>query len=242
LSVKKRGGGHAGGDAGARGLTVKVKKAKKLKPSSVRWLQRQLNDPYVEAAQKEGYRSRAAYKLTGLDDRFHFLKPGMAIIDLGAAPGGWTQVCVQRTKADRPGTKSRIVAIDLLEIDPIPGAEIFQLDFMADEAPAILREKLGRPADAVLSDMAPSTIGHANTDHIRIMGLVEAALDFAVQVLAPDGVFVAKVFQGGAEGEALNLMKRAFKTVRHAKPPASRAESAEMFVIATGFRGLPESR
>ena len=166
----------------------------------------------------------------------------MAIIDLGAAPGGWTQVCVQRTKADRPGTKSRIVAIDLLEIDPIPGAEILQLDFMADEAPEILREKLGRSADAVLSDMAPSTIGHAATDHIRIMGLVEAALDFAVQVLAPDGVFVAKVFQGGAEGETLTLMKKAFKSVRHAKPPASRAESAEMFVIATGFRGLPENR
>lgn len=239
MSVKKRGGGHAGSGGGARGLTVTVKKAKKLKPSSVRWLQRQLNDPFVEAAQKEGYRSRAAYKLTGLDDRFHFLKPGMAIVDLGAAPGGWTQVCVQRTKADRPGSKSKIVAIDLQEIDPIPGAEILHLDFMADEAPAILREKLGRPADAVLSDMAPFTIGHANTDHLRIMALVEAALDFATEILAPDGIFVAKVFQGGAESEALNLMKRAFKSVRHAKPPASRAKSAEMFVVATGFRGRP---
>ena len=242
MSVKKRGGGHAGGGGGARDLTVKVKKAKKLKPSSARWLQRQLNDPFVAAAQKEGYRSRAAYKLTGLDDRFHFLRPGLAIVDLGAAPGGWTQVAVQRTKADQPGTKSKIVAIDIQEVEPIPGAEILHLDFMADEAPGILREKLGRAADVVLSDMAPFTIGHANTDHIRIMMLVEAALDFAVQVLAPNGVFVAKVFQGGAEGDALNLMKKAFKTVRHAKPPASRAESAEMFVVATGFRGLPESR
>ena len=241
MSVKKRGGGHAGSGGGARDLTVKVKKAKKLKPSSARWLQRQLNDPFVAAAQKEGYRSRAAYKLTGLDDRFHFLKPGMAIIDLGAAPGGWTQVAVQRTKADRPGSKSKIVAIDLQEVEPIPGAEILHLDFMADEAPAILREKLGRPADAVLSDMAPFTIGHANTDHLRIVALVEAALDFAIQVLAPGGVFVAKVFQGGAEGDALTMMKRTFTTVRHAKPPASRAESAEMFVVATGFRGLTKS-
>src|SRR5262249_6282173 len=163
-------------------------------------------DPFVAAAQKEGYRSRAAYKLTGLDDRFRFLKPGQAIIDLGAAPGGWTQIAVQRTKADHAGSKSRIVAIDIQEVEPIPGAEILHLDFMADEAPGILREKLGRPADVVLSDMAPFTIGHADTDHLRIMMLVEAALDFAVQVLAPNGTFVAKVFQGGAEGEALNLM------------------------------------
>ncbi len=237
MTAKKRGSGAQGS---GRGLAVKVKTAKRRKTSSVRWLQRQLNDPYVEKAHKEGYRSRAAYKLIELDDRFKFLRPGLAVLDLGAAPGGWTQVIVQRTHSDRPGSKSHVVAIDLSAVDPIPGAEVFQLDFMADDAPQIIRERLGRAADVVLSDMAPYTIGHANTDHIRIMMLAEAAYEFAIEVLAPGGVFVAKVFQGGTEGQLLARMKLAFKTVRHAKPPASRTESSEMYVIATGFRGVVE--
>ena len=232
MSAKRRGSGpHAGG----RGLAVKLKASKRLKPSSQRWLKRQLNDPYVEAAHAEGYRARSAFKLLELDDRFHFLKPGLAVIDLGAAPGGWLQVLVARTRA--PSSGARVVGIDIAKMEPVPGAEILQLDFLADDAPGIIRETLGRAADAVLSDMAPAATGHAQTDHLRIVTLAEAAFDFALEILAPGGTFVAKVFQGGTEAKLLARMKTAFAEVRHAKPPASRAESAEVYVVATGFRG-----
>ena len=232
MTAKRRGGGAR---SSGRGLSVRVKTAKGRKPSSQRWLKRQLNDPYVEAAHAEGYRSRAAYKLIGLDDRFHFLKPGMAVVDLGAAPGGWTQVIVARTRA--PSSGARVVAVDIAGMDPVPGAEVVQLDFMADAAPALIRDRLGRAADVVVSDMAPAATGHAQTDHVRIMALAEAAFDFALEILATGGTFVAKVLQGGTERELLARMKGAFTAVRHAKPPASRTESAEMYVVATGFRG-----
>lgn len=210
-------------------MTIRVKSGKKRKLSSRRWLERQLNDPYVAKAQREGYKSRAAYKLAELDDRFHFLKRGMSVVDLGAAPGGWTQVAVARTGG-------KVVAADILQMDPIPGAEIVQLDFMDNAAPDTIKAKLSGRVDVVLSDLAPSTIGHAATDHLRIVTLVEAAFYFACEVLAPGGVFVAKVFQGGTEGELLTQMKKRFASVKHAKPPASRAESAEVYVVATGFR------
>jgi 23S rRNA (uridine2552-2'-O)-methyltransferase len=224
-----------GKGSGSRMLFEKVKTAKKRKPSSTRWLQRQLNDPYVHEARKMGFRSRAAFKLTELDDRFHLLQPGLKVVDLGAAPGGWTQVAVERI-----GPKGAVVGIDILEWDPIPGATVLVGDFLADETPDRLKEALGGQADLVLSDMAAPTTGHASTDHLRIIGLVEVALDFAMDVLAPGGGFVAKVFQGGTEKTLLDTLKRAFAVVRHAKPPASRAESAETYVIATGFRGRPQ--
>ena len=212
-----------------RDLTVRVKTARGRKASSTRWLQRQLNDPYVAAAQREGYRSRAAYKLLELDERFGFLTPGARVIDLGSAPGGWTQVAVQKCHGPT-------VAIDLLEMAEVPGAQFIQGDFLDDDMPERLKAALGGPADIVISDMAPSLSGHSNTDHLRTMALVEAAYAFALEVLAPGGTFVAKVFQGGTEGELLADMKRRFAKVRHAKPPASRAESAEIYVVATGFR------
>ncbi len=212
-----------------RDLSVRVKTARGRKASSTRWLKRQLNDPYVAAAQREGYKSRAAYKLLELDDRFGFLTPGARIVDLGAAPGGWTQVVVQKCHGPT-------VAIDLLEMDEIPGADFIQGDFLDDDMPDRIKAALGGPADIVLSDMAPSLTGHANTDHLRTMALVEAAYAFAIEILAPGGTFVAKVFQGGTEGQLLADMKRRFTKVRHAKPPASRAESAEIYVVATGFR------
>jgi 23S rRNA (uridine2552-2'-O)-methyltransferase len=237
LTAKRSSGARSGGGPrpGARSAAVKLKSKKKRKPSSQRWLERQLNDPYVEAARAAGYRSRAAYKLAELDDRFHILKPGQAVIDLGAAPGGWTQVIVARTRA--PASGAKVVALDILDTDPIPGAEILKLDFMADEAPERLRAALGRAADVVVSDMAPATMGHAQTDHLRIVTLVEASYEFAREVLAPGGAFVAKVFQGGTESTLLQRMKADFTEVKHAKPPASRAESAEVYVVATGFRG-----
>lgn len=209
----------------------RVKAAKARKLSSRRWLERQLNDPYVAAAKRAGYRSRAAYKLAELDDRFHFLKRGQRVVDLGAAPGGWTQIAVARAG------KGRVVGIDLLAIDPIPGATLLQGDFLADDAERKLLEALGGAPDVILSDMAAPAIGHASTDHLRIVALVEAALEFAGKVLAPGGIFVAKVFQGGAERSLLEQMKRDFTSVRHAKPPASRAESAEVYVVAQGFHG-----
>jgi 23S rRNA (uridine2552-2'-O)-methyltransferase len=232
LSAKRRGSGpHTGG----RGLAVKLKSAKRLKPSSQRWLKRQLNDPYVEAAHSEGYRARSAFKLIELDDRFHFLRPGLTVVDLGAAPGGWLQVLVARTRA--PSSGAHIVGIDIAKMEPVAGAEVLQLDFLDDDAPDIIRKTLGRAADAVLSDMAPPATGHAQTDHLRIVALAEAAFEFALEILAPGGTFVAKVFQGGTEAKLLARMKTAFAEVRHAKPPASRAESAEVYVVATGFRG-----
>jgi 23S rRNA (uridine2552-2'-O)-methyltransferase len=225
-----------GGGSGRTGrIKVRVRTAKRRSTSSTRWLERQLNDPYVEKARAEGYRSRAAYKLIELDDRFHLLKPGARVVDLGAAPGGWSQVAAARVGS--AGGKGRVVAIDILEMDAIPGVEVLHLDFLDDAAPERLTAALGGPADVVLSDMAPATTGHRQTDHMRIMALCEAALDFARQVLAPGGSFLAKVLRGGTEGALLADMKRDFAAVRHVKPPASRADSAELYVLATGFRG-----
>lgn len=219
----------------ARDKTVRVKTAKQRTASSAQWLGRQLNDPYVREAKRLGYRSRAAFKLIQLDDRFHFLKPGLRIVDLGAAPGGWSQVAAARVKSE--AGRGRVVGIDVLATPPVPGATVLQLDFLAPEAPDALRAELAGPADVVLSDMAAPTTGHAATDHRRVMALAETAYAFAREVLAPGGTFVAKVFQGGTEKELLDALKRAFATVRHAKPPASRSESAEVYVVAQGFRG-----
>jgi 23S rRNA (uridine2552-2'-O)-methyltransferase len=214
----------------SRGLAIPVKTAKSRTPASQRWLARQLNDPYVAAARLQGWRSRAAFKLLELDDRFHLIRPGVRVLDLGAAPGGWTQVAVKRGAAS-------VLAVDLLPIDPIHGATVLQGDFTDPEMPERLRAELGGLADVVLSDMAPNTTGHAATDHIRIVALAEMALDFAVQTLSPGGSFVTKVFQGGSERGVLDALKRHFSTVRHAKPPASRKESSELYVVATGFKG-----
>jgi 23S rRNA (uridine2552-2'-O)-methyltransferase len=217
--------------AGGRNLQTRVLTAKGRKASSTRWLQRQLNDPYVAAAGRAGYRSRAAFKLGELDDRFKFLKRGARVVDLGAAPGGWSQIA-----AERAGNGGKVIALDILEMAALPGVEVLTLDFTADDAPQRLIAALGGQADVVLSDMAPNLTGHAKTDHLRIIALVEAAYEFATGVLAPGGAFVAKVFQGGTEAVLLADMKRRFATVRHAKPPASRAESAEVFVVAMGFK------
>jgi 23S rRNA (uridine2552-2'-O)-methyltransferase len=216
--------------SGGRGLSVGVRTTRGRSVGSQRWLARQLNDPYVAAAQREGWRSRAAFKLIEMDDRFHLIRRGARVLDLGAAPGGWTQVAVQRGAAT-------MVGVDLLAIDAIPGATLIQGDFQEPGMPGRLATALGGPADLVLSDMAPNTTGHAGTDHIRIMALAELALDFATEVLAPGGGFVCKVFQGGSERELLDRMRRSFTQVRHAKPPASRKESSELYVVATGFRG-----
>ena len=218
-----------------RAPTERVKTAKGRKLSSTRWLERQLNDPYVAAAKRQGYRSRAAFKLAELDDRFHFLKPGKRVLDLGAAPGGWTQIAVARVGRGRG--EIRVVGIDLLELDPIPGTTLINADFLSENAKKCVIDALGGPPDVILSDMAAPATGHAPTDHLRIVALVEAAYEFARECLAPGGSFVAKVFQGGTERELLERMKRDFASVRHAKPPASRAESAEVYVVAMGFRG-----
>lgn len=212
----------------------RVRTAKGRKVSSTRWLERQLNDPYVKRAKAENYRSRAAYKLLELDERMGLLKGAKAVVDLGIAPGGWSQVV--RRKA--PG--ARVVGIDLLETDPIDGVAILHMDFMDDAAPGLLREALGGPADLVLSDMAANTVGHQQTDHLRTMGLVEAGLQFATEVLRPGGAFVAKVLAGGADNQLVAEMKRHFSTVKHAKPPASRKDSSEWYVVAQGFKGRGE--
>jgi len=211
---------------------VRVKSARQRKASSTHWLNRQLNDPFVAEAQRLGYRSRAAFKLLQLDERFHLLSPGRRVVDLGCAPGGWTQVAAQRL-----GPKGKVVGIDLNPTDPVPGAMILQGDFRDLDAADRIREVLGGPADLVLSDMAAPATGHAATDHLRIVALAEDAFGFAETILKPGGAFVAKVFQGGTEGELLAALKRAFVEVRHAKPAASRAESAETYVVAKGFRG-----
>lgn len=206
--------------------------------SSARWLARQLNDPYVAAAQSEGLRSRAAYKLIELDDRFDVLRPGARVVDLGAAPGGWSLVTADRVKASTSTPHAgKVVAIDLQEMAPIPGVIILHLDFMAEEAPARLHEALGGLADVVMSDMAAPSTGHAQTDHLRIMALLEAAYAFAREILAPGGAFIGKVLRGGTEHTLLRALRRDFAMVRHVKPPASRKDSAEIYVIATGFRG-----
>lgn len=212
-----------------RDATVRVKKTNQRTTSSARWLQRQLNDPYVHEAQRLGYRARSAFKLIELDDKLKFLKKGCTVVDLGAAPGGWSQVAVERGAA-------KVIGLDLLPIDPLPGVTFLQMDFMNDDAPEALIMAMGSGADVVLSDMAPNTMGHKQTDHLRIMALVEAAYEFATQVLKPGGTFVSKIFQGGAQGELLKMMKADFTTVKHVKPPASRKESAEQYVVATGFR------
>ena len=208
----------------------RIKTAKGRKISSIKWLQRQLNDPYVQRAKKDGYRSRAAYKLLELDEKLHVLKKNQVVVDLGATPGGWVQVALQK------GCK-HVVAIDLLEMDDLPGMTFFQMDFMDDAAPETLINALGgEKADVVMSDMAHNTIGHQQTDHLKIIALVEAAYYFAVEVLKPEGTFIAKVFQGGTQSDLLALMKKDFKTIKHIKPPASRKESPETYVIAQGFR------
>lgn len=206
-----------------------VRTAKGRKTSSTLWLKRQLNDPYVTKAKEDGYRGRAAYKLKELDERLKLLKPGMRVVDLGSAPGGWSQIAAAK--------KCTIVALDLLAMDPIPGVTFLQMDFMDNDAPEKLKALLNGPADLVLSDMAPNTTGHKQTDHIRIMAVVEAAYHFTLEVLVPGGTFIAKVFQGGAQNEILAEMKKHFKTVRHIKPPASRKDSSEQYVVAQGFKG-----
>jgi 23S rRNA (uridine2552-2'-O)-methyltransferase len=214
-----------------RGLRTRVKTAKGRKVGSTKWLERQLNDPYVKRAKAEGYRSRAAYKLIELDERFHFLKGVQRVVDLGIAPGGWSQVV--RQKAPKAG----VVGIDLLPTDPLDGVTILQMDFMDEEAPDRLKEALGGPADLVLSDMAANTVGHPQTDHLRTMALVEAGLLFATEILRPGGAYVAKVLAGGADNDLVAALKKAFTTVKHAKPPASRKGSSEWYVVAQGFKG-----
>jgi 23S rRNA (uridine2552-2'-O)-methyltransferase len=229
--------GSGGSRPGGRGTTVRVKTAGKRRASSTRWLERQLNDPYVAEARRLGYRSRAAFKLLQLDERFHLLAPGRRVVDLGAAPGGWTQVAVARVRPDGPVAGGRIVAIDLAAMEAVPGATVLQLDARTSEAIAAIKAALGGAADVVLSDMAPAATGHAQTDHLRIMALAETAYECAVELLAPGGSFVAKVLQGGAERELLTTLKRDFASVRHVKPAASRSDSSEVYIVALGFRG-----
>lgn len=226
--------GMPGKGSGARELKVRVKTGKGRKLSSKLWLDRQLNDPYVARAKREGMRSRAAYKLSEIDDKAHFLKKGSRVVDLGAAPGGWSQVAAKRVNAPKQG---RVIAIDLLQIDPVPGVEFTQLDFLDPTAPDQLKAMLGGLADVVLSDMAANATGHRKTDHIKIVALVEAAYEFAREVLAPGGTFLAKVLQGGTEASLLGPLKRDFVTVKHIKPAASRSDSAELYLLALGFRG-----
>ncbi len=226
-----------------RGRTERLRKSKGRKESSTRWLKRQLGDPYVAEAQRRGLRSRAAFKLMELDDRFRFLKPGGRFVDLGSAPGGWTMVATERVNAQGinkgagKAKQGRVVGIDIQDTGPVPGAILICHDFMDDHAPALLKDALGGPADVVLSDMAAPATGHAATDHLRVIALLEAAFAFATEVLAPGGVFVGKAFKGGTEHQLLAEMKKRFATVKHAKPPASRKQSAETYVVAQGFKG-----
>jgi 23S rRNA (uridine2552-2'-O)-methyltransferase len=229
---------------GQRDLKVKVKTARGRKLSSTRWLQRQLNDPYVAQAKREGYRGRAAYKILELDDKFRFLVPGARVVDLGCAPGGWCQVAAKRVNAlgEASGKAvGTVLAIDLKPIEPVPGAETHVLDFMEDDADTVVKGWLGGQADVVMSDMAAASSGHKQTDHLRIIALCEAAAYFAFDVLAPGGTFVAKVLAGGAEGELQKLLKQRFEKVANVKPPASRSDSSEKFVVATGFRAADAS-
>jgi 23S rRNA (uridine2552-2'-O)-methyltransferase len=236
--VKSAKGG--GGQGGGRKLAVRVRTAKGRKIGSTRWLQRQLNDPYVEEAKRRGYRSRAAFKLAEIDDKYHLLKPGMTVVDLGAAPGGWSQIAAQQVGL--VAGKGKVIALDLVEMEPISGVTQLNLDMTDPETADRIREALGgKQADLVLSDMHAPAMGHKSTDHLRIMALVEAALDLAEEVLAPGGAFLCKVLQGGADKELVARLNRAFAKVRHVKPKASRADSAEMYVLATGFRGRGET-
>jgi 23S rRNA (uridine2552-2'-O)-methyltransferase len=242
----KDGSKGAGGGASGRGhreLRVRVKTARGRKLSSTLWLQRQLNDPYVARARAEGWRSRAAFKLIEIDDRFRLLKPGARVVDLGAAPGGWTQVAVARVNAlgEASGKPvGRVLGVDVNPVEPVSGAELHLLDFLSDGADAAVREWLGGPADLVLSDMAAPASGHSQTDALRIDALVEAAADFAMDVLEPGGAFVAKVLAGGADRRLVAWLNRGFAKVTHVKPPASRKDSSEKYLVATGFRGRPE--
>lgn len=238
---KKSGSGIGSGPGGGqRNLRVRVKTARKRTTSSARWLERQLNDPYVVASKRDGFRSRAAYKLREIDDKERLLKPGQRVIDLGAAPGGWSQIAADRVKSLEG--RGQVIAIDYLGVEPIPGVVILEEDFTGEEAENHLKALLhDGKADVVLSDMAAPTVGHAGTDHLRIMGLAEIAANFACDVLTPGGVFLCKVFQGGTERGLLDILKRSFRTVKHVKPPASRSDSAELYVLATGFRGSSPS-
>lgn len=227
---------------GQRDLRVRVKTAKGRKLSSTLWLERQLNDPYVQRAKREGFRSRAAFKLSELDDKYHFLKPGLRVVDLGCAPGGWCQVAVARVNAlgtARGKAQGFVLGVDLQEVLPVPGAEIHVLDFLAEGAEAQVKDWAGGAVDVVMSDMAAASSGHKGTDHLRIMALCEAAAAFAFDVLAPGGVFVAKVLAGGAEIGLQTLLKQRFEKVANVKPPASRSDSSEKFVVAMGYRGDP---
>jgi 23S rRNA (uridine2552-2'-O)-methyltransferase len=211
---------------------ARLKDEKRRKPSSRAWLERQLSDPYVARAKRDGLRSRAAYKIIEIDDKYRVFKSGARVVDLGAAPGGWSEIATKRV-----GAKGRIIALDILDMNPIPGVEFLHLDFLDNTAPDRLKELLGGPADVVLSDMAANTTGHRQTDHLRIMALAEAAAQFAREVLAPGGVFLCKVLQGGTEANLLAELKRDFESVKHVKPPASRTDSAELYLLARGFRG-----
>jgi len=222
-----------GKSAGPRQKKIRVRGGKGRSVSSRLWLERQLNDPYVARAKREGMRSRAAYKLIEIDDKAHFFKKGARVIDLGAAPGGWSQVAAERIGSPKHG---KVIAIDLLPMEPTPGVNFIKLDFLDHAAPEKLKEMIGGPADVVLSDMAANATGHARTDHLKIMALVEAAAEFAREVLAPGGTFLAKVLQGGTEAALLTSLKRDYKSVKHVKPPASRTDSAELYLLATGFR------
>jgi len=229
-------GAGKGPGGGQRNLRVRVKTAAKRSTSSARWLERQLNDPYVAASKREGFRSRAAYKLIEVDDKYRILKPGQRVVDLGAAPGGWSQVAADRVKSIEG--RGQVVAIDYLGMEPLAGVQIVELDFNDESAEAKLKSLLrDGAADVVLSDMAAPTVGHTKTDHLRIMALAEGAAHFACDVLTPGGAFICKVFQGGTEKDLLDLLKKSFAVVRHVKPPASRSDSAELYVLATGFRG-----
>lgn len=220
--------------ANPRQKKVRVRGGKNRSVSSRQWLQRQLNDPYVARAKREGMRSRAAYKLMEIDDKARFLRKGARVVDLGAAPGGWSQVAAQRVSATEQG---RVIAIDILAMEPVPGVDFIALDFLDRTAPDKLKDMIGGPADVVLSDMAANATGHRRTDHLKVMALVEAAAEFAREVLKPGGAFLAKVIQGGTEGPLLAALKRDFASVKHVKPAASRSDSAELYVLATGFRG-----
>lgn len=233
--MKKPGKGTTAPGSGARALKTRIKKKSGLKNSSRRWLERHLNDPYVHRSKAEGWRSRAAFKLIEIDDRHKLLRPGQKVVDLGAAPGGWLQVAAQRVKSS-PDAPS-VVGIDYLPVDPVPGAAILLKDFLDDDAPEMLIETLGGAPDVVLSDMAAPTTGHRRTDHIRTMHLCEVAAHFAISVLRPGGHFLSKTFQGGTENELLDLLKRNFRTVQHVKPPASREESVELYILAKDFKG-----
>jgi len=230
-------GEGAGKGRGDRSLAVRVKTARKRSHSSTLWLERQLNDPYVARAKAEGYRSRAAFKLLEIDDRYHLLRKGQRIIDLGCAPGGWAQIAATRTGSATGTAEARVVGIDLLEVEPIPGVIFERMDFTEADAPERLKTLLDSGADGVMSDMAANTTGHRKTDHLRIVGLAEMAVAFAREVLEPDGFFLCKLFQGGETAALVTELKRDFALVRHLKPAASRADSSELYVLATGFRG-----